>query len=84
MLQIKTIFKGNTQQFDEAVNLALQEGWTLNRRCLVPEGFVAEMEKTIVTDNEKCCENCKHVNESPEREPCLSCSETCSEWEAQE
>lgn len=84
MLQIKTIKKADPVYFDEAVNNALAAGWTLTRRCLVPEGFIAEMEKVIITETEKCCENCKHRDTHPDREPCFSCSETCSEWEAQE
>ena len=84
MLQIKTIRETDPDDFDIEVNAALRDGWTLCRRCLVPEGFVAEMEKEIITEEERCCENCKHAHVSPEKEPCNSCSETGSEWEAQE
>jgi hypothetical protein len=82
MLQIKTIIDNIASEFDKEVNEALAKGWTLTRRCLVPEGFIAEMEKVIITEAERTCENCKHRNLLPEAEPCFSCSETYSEWEA--
>lgn len=84
MLQIKTIRRTDPERFDDAVNEALADGWTLTRRCLVPEGFIAELEKVIITEAERTCENCRHRDTPPEQEPCFSCSETCSEWELAE
>ena len=84
MLQIKTIRHPDPDYFDTQVNEALADGWTLTRRLTGPDHFVAELEREIITDAEKCCENCKHCLISPEKEPCLSCSETGSEWEAAE
>ena len=84
MLQIKTIREKDPYVFDSYVNEALREGWTLARRLTSPDCFIAEMEKEVITEAEQCCENCKHKHVSPEREPCLSCSETGSEWEAKE
>lgn len=85
MKQIKTIHNTDTAAFDEAVNTALAEGWTLTRRLTGPEGtgpgFVAELEREIITEAERCCDNCAHWSKGPEQEPCLSCSEDCSGWE---
>ncbi len=80
MLQIKTILKDNPDQFDQEVNAALQEGWTLNKRYLSEFGFVAEMSKETITEDEKCCENCKHENKEPNIEPCRFCNDA-DKWE---
>lgn len=96
MKQIKTIVHKlyNETDFDEAVNKALAEGWTLiERKVLQPqaqphsrEHFVnsmlyAELEKHIITEAEKNCDNCAHCNLPPDREPCLSCSDDGDKWE---
>lgn len=82
MLQIKTIHNTDPAAFDEAVNTALAEGWTLTRRLTGPgPGFVAELEKEIITEGERCCENCAHYEKGVGVEPCLSCSEDADKWE---
>ena len=81
MLQIKTIRKADPCKFDQAVNSALAEGWQLTRRITGPDHFVAEMEQVIITDAEKCCENCKHKDKSANVDPCLNCTETDDRWE---
>lgn len=80
MLQIKTIRRADPCEFDEAVNEALLEGWVLTRRLTGPDHFVAEMEQVIITEVEKCCDNCKHGFLSAQREPCARC-EDASHWE---
>lgn len=86
MLQIKTIHDTDPAAFDEAVNTALMEGWTLTRRLTGPEGnapgFVAELEQEIITEAERCCENCRHYDSLPHTEPCRSCGENADKWEA--
>ena len=84
MLQIKTIKEPDPNVFDDTVNRALAEGWTLARRLTGPTDFVAELEKVVITEDERTCENCRHQFELPDREPCLSCSGNCSNWEALE
>lgn len=84
MLQIKTIKKTDADLFDIYVNEALRDGWTLARRLTGPNDFVAELEKEIVTEAERCCENCKHRHADPADEPCSSCSDDCDKWEAAE
>lgn len=81
MLQIKTIYKDSANVFDEEVNKALTEGWTLTRRTFDPNGFLAELERETITDAEKSCETCKYWEQQPESEPCRSCSEDCDKWE---
>ena len=81
MLQIKTIKRKGPDTFDEAVNEALADGWTLSRRLTGPEDFVAELEKEVITEAEKCCENCKHFTRSGDLEPCVSCPDG-EKWEA--
>lgn len=83
MLQIKTIRRADPCEFDEAVNEALLEGWQLTRRHTFPDCFIAEMEKVIITEAEKCCDNCKYCNCSAEALPCFHC-EDASHWEALE
>ena len=85
MKQIKTIFEGEPVKFDEQVNAALAEGWSLEKRALHEYGFVAEMEREIITEYEKTCGNCKYSSRPPEAEPCRSCDPengTCH-WEAE-
>lgn len=93
MKQIKTIANrlSRSDAFDREVNKALEEGWMLVKRELVPAvdlgsayqpvGLYAELEKHIIAENEKCCENCKHFDTSASMEPCLSCSDAASNWE---
>lgn len=83
MLQILTIAEQSTQKFDETVNLALQQGWGLTRRYYTPDNFfVAELEKEIITEDERDCENCKHFANEAKDEPCASCTDNASNWEA--
>lgn len=92
MKQIKTILKGTDylENFDAAVNKALAEGWTLTKREVLPpfdyyhRTLYAELEREVVTEAERCCENCAHFGISAAAEPCASCSEECSNWEPTE
>ena len=82
MLQIKTIRNTDPAAFDEAVNAALADGWTLTRRLTGPgPDFVAEMEREVVTEKERTCENCKYWEQQPESPPCRDCSDDCDKWE---
>lgn len=94
MKQIKTIKNrlDNVVSFDKEVNAALAEGWTLTKReVLLPRAqtstqytyimVYAELELEVITEAERCCENCLHYDKDPSVEPCFSCSETASEWE---
>lgn len=82
MKQIKTIYNRDPAVFDDKVNKALEEGWGLVRRTFDAQGFLAEMEREIITEAERCCENCAHFAQSSNRPPCDTCSEDCSNWEA--
>lgn len=96
MKQIKTIIKSSAtpELFDEEVNAALAEGWTLTKREVlghfevsgVPYGrtLYAELEREVVTEAERCCENCAHFGISAAAEPCASCSEECDKWKPAE
>jgi hypothetical protein len=84
MKQIKTVHHriDDSAQFDKEVNDALTEGWQLTRREFVP-GYVilyAELEREVITEAEKCCENCRYC-EVVNGEPCDSCSEDANKWE---
>ena len=93
MLQIKTIKSrlDNAGSFDNEVNEALADGWTLKRRRvlqpLAQSGtytyimLYAEFEKEIITEDEKTCENCKHFPIPEQLEPCVSCPNG-EKWEA--
>lgn len=81
MLQIKTIYTRDPDVFDEEVNAALTEGWTLSRRTFDPQGFLAEMEKVVIPEAEQCCDNCKYCDCDETREPCRSCSDEADKWE---
>lgn len=83
MKQIKTIIIPDAERFDDTVNAALAEGWALVRRYVshTEHAFVAELETEVITEAERCCENCLHCDKEPGVEPCFSCSETASEWE---
>jgi hypothetical protein len=86
MKQIKTIKNrlDNNVAFDEEVNNAIAEGWQLTKReVLVPMAqsnslqmyvtLYAELEREIITEAEKCCENCAHFDVAPGEEPCSKC-----------
>ena len=81
MKQIKTIRRAAPEDFDEEVNAALLDGWTLGKRYLSDVGFVAELEREEITEAEKCCENCKYCEATPEDIPCRNCIDA-SHWEA--
>ena len=81
MKQIKTIKDSRASFFDEKVNKALQEGWALIRRYYNHDDFIAELETEVITEDEKCCENCAHYSNSPAKEPCLSCGDDADKWE---
>lgn len=95
MLQIKTIRRADPCEFDEAVNSALLEGWTLTRRLTGPDHFVAEMEREVETENEECyktyddkwarkrCANCEHYGVCTSDPPCSECRDF-DQWEALE
>lgn len=86
MLQIKTIKHPDPERFDDKVNEALADGWNLTRRLAGPDAFVAELEKNVITEDEKTCENCRHYMQAANIEPCASCDPengTCY-WEAME
>lgn len=80
MLQIKTIRNADPSAFDEAVNAALADGWTLTRR-LAGTAFIAELEREEITEGERICENCAHFDLGNDQEPCRSCDEYASKWE---
>lgn len=86
MKQIKTIKNrlDNNVAFDEAVNAAIVEGWQLTKReVLIPKAqneamttyimLYAELEREIITEAEKCCENCAHFDVAPGEKPCCKC-----------
>jgi hypothetical protein len=82
MLQIKTICENDPAEFDRQVNNAIAEGWTLTKRGTITResvyflhSFYAELERVIITEAERCCENCKHRDTHPEDEPCFSCED---------
>lgn len=81
MLQIKTIYKASAAEFDKEVNEALADGWSISRRTFDPQGFLAELEREVITEAEKGCENCRYCEQQPESEPCRSCSDDCDKWE---
>ena len=95
MLQIKTIQKQADafKEFDADVNAALADGWTLTKRAVLPpfdcgsvyfhRMYYAELEKHILTEDEKCCENCKHHNKQSFEKPCVTCPNG-EKWEAEE
>lgn len=95
---IETVSNGyydrDAEKFDTAVNKAIENGWTLTERKIVhpisqPDGstslpmLYAELERHIITEDEKNCNNCAHCNLPPDREPCLSCSDDGDKWEAE-
>ena len=94
MKQIKTIYKKSPSEFDNNVNEALQDGWKLMRRTFDDGGFIAELEKNVVTEKEitdeipRICETCIHNGNPLYAYPCGGCKEMVtvsrSEWEAVE
>lgn len=100
MKQIKTISHrlDNAALFDEAVNNALTEGWQLMKREVINPmsqheklmayiTIYAELEREIITEAEQCCDNCKHFDKEPHREPCCDCEDGVrapSKWEPAE
>lgn len=97
MKQIKTISRRleYPELFDDAVNEAICEGWKLTKREVLPPLAIrngdqtyavlyAELEREIITERERCCENCAHNQKTPSEEPCLHCSEDCDKWEEAE
>lgn len=84
MLQIKTIKATFPRDFDQQVNEALADGWTLTRRLTGHDDFVAEMEREIITEAERDCENCKHSGLPLESAPCCFCNTEADKWEAAE
>lgn len=92
MKQIKTIRRMDPEDFDNEVNTALAEGWELMKRETLLIGqerevlHCAELEKEIITEAEKTCENCKHYSRPGDAEPCIYCDPengVCY-WEAEE
>ena len=75
MLQIKTIMIQNPELFDMAVNEALAEGWHIVRRLANREGFIAEMQKVVITEKERTCDNCKHCDLPSDADPCHACED---------
>lgn len=87
MKQIKTIICVTSEQdFDNMVNIAIRDGWTLVKRDILPpcetttihyhRALYAELERDI----EKCCETCKHNFDEDE----CDCDGEYSGWEAPE
>lgn len=93
MKQIKTIKNrlDNAEMFDEEVNAALAEGWTLTKRDVIrPNAHpVGETSFTMLYAELECelernCETCKHCDKTFKDEPCDTCTVTGSNWEEQE
>lgn len=53
MKQIKTIYQNSANAFDDRVNEALRDGWTLVRRTFDSQGFLAELEREEEDDDER-------------------------------
>lgn len=90
MLEIKTIKKrlADADVFDREVNIALREGWQLTKREVLHPGneFVcfslyAELERQVVTKNERNCGNCLYCDQDG-GDPCNTCDvNTNDAWE---
>ena len=89
MKQIKTIFYKIDfyEKFDREVNEALADGWELKRReVIVPHVadrytlLYAELEKSTITEAERCCENCAYCDNPGHLPPCRDCTDA-SNWE---
>ena len=88
MLKIKTIVHHESEVFDEGVNTALLEGWTLTKRSVIQVSstawkLYAELEKVIITEAEKCCDNCRYYALDSNMEPCRHCNDA-SHWEPEQ
>lgn len=95
MTQIKTIWNrlNNEKRFDEEVNQALNEGWELvDRRILPPQSqshdncvLYAELEKgrDPVQKEKRDCRSCKHRNIDILFGPCNCCRDH-DKWEPKE
>lgn len=87
MKQIKTIVADTVVDFDCEVNAAIADGWQLvaRRAVLRPDGyFYAELERDVITEDERCCENCKYYDLDTIDEPCVHCNKHADKWEAEE
>lgn len=86
MKQIKTIMTriDAPGMFDQEVNEAIAEGWEMTKRYTIPSFFIAEMEGEIITEAERCCDNCRHSTTPGHMEPCASCNDNASNWEPQD
>ena len=90
MIQIKTIAADLPKRdiFDEKVNEAIAEGWRLTKRERVSsrndrvDYLYAELEREIITEPERCCDNCKYFDNDADKEPCASCTNDAANWEA--
>lgn len=80
MLQIKTIYEQSAPKFDEGVNTALADGWHLTRRDMDDRGFYAELEKVVITEKERTCDNCKYGDQPGYMEPCTECEDVPNEY----
>ena len=85
MKQIKTIMNPNPDKFDKEVNAALADGWYIVRRLANHDGFIAELEKVVITKKERSCDNCKYSDMLSTMEPCDTCRDLPegypSKWE---
>lgn len=90
MKQIKTVMTDNPTDFDCQVNTCLAEGWKLTERKLLQmpadcsDYFYAELEMEVITEDERCCENCKYYDIDITDEPCIHCNKDTDMWEAEE
>lgn len=98
MKQIKTIYNRSANAFDEEVNQALKDGWTLTRRTFDSEGFLAELEKEVKPekvspvemeeDEERGCWNCRYSHRKVNVTPCCDCTNAfahgLNRWEAED
>lgn len=88
MLQIKTIADSldNVWNFDDEVNAAIAEGWKLTKRTMMmPQAHAtgtythpvlyAELERDVITEAERGCENCKHCDLDGSAVPCRECKD---------
>jgi hypothetical protein len=99
MKQIRTIVYrlDDVLMFDAAVNALLEDGWDITERKVLqpttpppaigpcpPVLLYAAMERYILGEDEKNCENCKHCDLPPDAAPCRDCSDTGDKWEPRE
>jgi hypothetical protein len=84
MIQIKTIRRADPEDFDRDVNEAIAEGWTLDKRYLSDVGFVAELEREVITEAEveRRCGNCAHFSLIHLNDACRYCGDNYNKWEA--